>query len=147
MGFNHHTAHLICNQMGFPRARKFTTRYQYHMENHVRYQNPISHGLYDMKYMIWPSHMITFRKENLKSKMTFQLELGKCCIRPFYGLNYFSAWEHMRIFSYQYGTPVKSFQLQRFEEIARLFLYPCNKGKTTRLSLLWLIIYESLFMS
>ena len=39
MGFDHHTAHLICNEMGFPRARKFTTRYQYHMENHVRDTN------------------------------------------------------------------------------------------------------------
>jgi len=52
MGFNHHTAHLVCNEMGFPRARKFTTRYQYHMENHVRYKNPISYCSYDMKHMI-----------------------------------------------------------------------------------------------
>ena len=47
MGFNHHTAHLICNEMGFPRAREFTTRYQYHMENHVRHTNTISVLLYD----------------------------------------------------------------------------------------------------
>ena len=62
MGFNHHTAHLICNEMGFPRARKFTTRYQYHMENHVRDNNQyhidhnmiiISYGSYDIAHIIW----------------------------------------------------------------------------------------------
>ena len=64
MGFNHHTAHLICNEMGFPRARKFTTRYQYHMENHVRDKTYpyhigqiiwlISYESYDMTELIWP---------------------------------------------------------------------------------------------
>ena len=77
MGFNHHTAHLICNEMGFPRARKFTTRYQYHTENHVRDKicpyhighiilvisyrsydigdiiSVISYDSYDMAHIIW----------------------------------------------------------------------------------------------
>ena len=63
MGFNHHTAYLICNEMGFPRARNFTTRYQYHMQNHVRDKlcpydmghmtSVKSYGSYDIAYMIW----------------------------------------------------------------------------------------------